>query len=54
MFNVPDWNIEKLTGYKPITTYYSDFSIAEKFGLKEVENTYRRAFKNNSLGGTND
>lgn len=46
MFRIVDWNIEKLTGYKPITTYYSDFSIAEKFGLKEVEDTYRRAFRN--------
>ena len=23
------WNIEAMTGYKPMTTYYDDFSIAE-------------------------
>ena len=46
MFNVVDWTIKELTGYEPITTYYTDFGLAEKFGLKEVENTYRRAFKN--------
>ena len=23
-----DWNIEALTGYKPKTTFYTDFSIA--------------------------
>lgn len=46
MFDVVDWNIEALTGYKPITTYYSDFGIAERFGKQEVRNTYKRAFKN--------
>ena len=24
-----DWNIERMTGYKPMTTCYMDFSIAE-------------------------
>ena len=23
-----DWNIERMTGYKPMTTCYMDFSIA--------------------------
>ncbi len=45
MFGIKDWNIEALTGYKPITTYWSDFSIAERFGEKEVRDTYKRAFK---------
>lgn len=45
MFNVPDWNIEKITGYKPKTTYYMDFGIAERFGESAVRDTYRRAFK---------
>ena len=24
------WNIEEITGYKPITTFWQDFSIADK------------------------
>ena len=41
------WNIEELTGYKPITTFYEDFSIADNFGEKEpyaVADTFRRCF----------
>lgn len=45
MFGVKDWNIQELTGYVPITTYYTDFGIAEVFGEREVRGTYRRAFK---------
>ena len=26
------WNIEAMTGYKPRTTFYEDFSIADAFG----------------------
>lgn len=40
------WNIEAMTGYKPITTFYEDFSIADMFGVKAIKDTYRRAFKN--------
>lgn len=29
------WNIEALTGYKPITTFYEDFSIADHY-LKKI------------------
>ena len=36
-----DWNIEELTGYKPKTTFYSDFSIAEKFGEDAILETYK-------------
>lgn len=39
------WNIEKLTGYKPITTFYEDFSIADMFGLDAIKDTYNRAFE---------
>ena len=45
-----DWNIEAMTGYKPMTTFYTDFSIAERFGLEAVQDTYNRAmegWKNN-------
>lgn len=43
--NIKVWNIEELTGYKPITTFYEDFSIADKFGKNAVIETYHRAFK---------
>lgn len=39
------WNIEAMTGYKPITTFYEDFSIADRFGVKAVKDTYRRGMK---------
>ena len=39
------WPIEEMTGYKPKTTFWNDFEMAEPFGLKEVEDTYKRAFK---------
>ena len=39
------WNIEETTGYKPITTFWGDFSIAEKFGVKAVNDTFKRAFE---------
>ena len=42
---IKTWNIEAQTGYKPITTFYEDFSIAEHFGVKAIKDTYKRAFK---------
>lgn len=39
-----NWNIEAVTGYKPITTFYLDFSIADKFGKSAIQDTYDRAF----------
>lgn len=41
---IADWNIEELTGYKPKTTFYTDFSIADKFGVDAIKDTYKRAF----------
>jgi len=41
-----DWNIEEMTGYKPKTTFYMDFSIADRFGVSAVKDTYKRAFEN--------
>ena len=38
------WNIEAMTGYKPKTTFYMDFSIADKFGANAIRDTYKRAF----------
>ena len=31
--------------YKFKTTFYNDFAIADMFGIKAVEDTYKRAFK---------
>lgn len=42
---IPKWNVEELTGYKPQTTFWQDFSIAEKFGTWGVQGTFNRAFK---------
>lgn len=33
------------TGYKCFTTFFEDFTIAEKFGLNAVKDTFNRAFK---------
>ena len=38
-----DWNIEEFCGYKPISTFYTDFGIAEWFGKDAIEDTYNRA-----------
>lgn len=40
---IENWNIEAMTGYKPISTFYEDFSIADMFGISAVEDTYKRA-----------
>ena len=39
------WPIEELTGYKPKTTFWLDFSIADKFGADAIRDTYNRAFE---------
>lgn len=36
---------ESFCGYKQITTFYSDFSIADHFGVNAIKDTYKRAFK---------
>lgn len=38
------WNVEKFCGYKPITTFWEDFSIADRFGESAVRDTFNRAF----------
>lgn len=42
---IKTWNIEALTGYKPISTFYEDFSIADAFGEAAIRDTYKRAWK---------
>jgi len=39
------WKIEEMTGYKPKTTFYEDFSIADRFGKCAVLDTCKRAFE---------
>lgn len=39
------WNIEQLTGYKPISTFWEDFTIAEAFGDEAILDTYERVFE---------
>lgn len=36
---------ESFCGYKQITTFFSDFSIADAFGTDAIKDTYKRAFK---------
>lgn len=45
MFTIKDWNIEAVTGYKPISTFFTDFSIADQFGADAIKDTYKRALK---------
>ena len=42
--SVPVWNVESELGYKPITTFWNDFSIADAFGNSAVADTFKRAF----------
>jgi len=42
---IKTWNIEELTGYKPFTTFYEDFSIADNLGINAIKDTYKLAFK---------
>lgn len=41
---IPMWDIEAETGYKPLTTFWQDFSFADAFGAESVKDTYKRAF----------
>ena len=33
-----------INGYETITTFWSDFTVAEKFGETAIRDTYKRAF----------
>lgn len=41
---IPAWPVEQMTGYKPITTFWQDFSIADRFGINGIKSTFIRAF----------
>ena len=45
------WNIEALTGYKPQTTFYKDFSIADAFGVSAIKDTYKRGLETAKMLG---
>lgn len=34
-----------INGYETMTTFWQDFTIAEKFGVAAIKDTYRRAFE---------
>jgi len=34
-----------IIGYEPKTTFWMDFSIADKFGIEAIVDTFNRAFK---------
>lgn len=38
------WQMAEEIGYTPITTFWDDFSIAEKFGEQAIRDTAKRAF----------
>ena len=42
---IKDWNIKEMTGYEPKTTFYTDFSIADNFGVEAIRDTYKRSFE---------
>ena len=44
-FTIERFNSEDTLGYTQITTFYEDFSIADRFGAKAIKDTYNRAFK---------
>ena len=44
MLNLPRWNITEMNGYVPVTTFWDDFSIAERFGSDAIQDTFNRAF----------
>ena len=39
------WPIEEMTGYKPKTTFWLDFTIADNWGADAVRDTYNRTFE---------
>lgn len=41
---VATFDSESAFGYKQITTFFEDFSIADNFGENSIKDTYKRAF----------
>ncbi len=45
LIEVENWTIEQQTGYTPITSFYTDFSMADNIGTEAVRNTFDRCFE---------
>ena len=43
--DITTFNSEAFCGYKQITTFFQDFSIADNFGIEAVMETYENGFK---------
>lgn len=44
-FTIPAWPVEQMTGYKPFTTFWQDFSIADRYGVNGIKSTFTKAFR---------
>ena len=44
MPTLPAWTMAAEIGYKPKTTFWQDFSIADLYGADAVQDTFNRAF----------
>ena len=42
---IKTFDSESFCGYKQITTFFQDFSIADNFGVNAIRDTFNRAFK---------
>ena len=42
---VYDSYLEQFTDYRSITTFWDDYSIAERFGVAAVKDTFKRSFR---------
>ena len=43
---ISTFDSESAFGYKQITTFWQDFSIADNFGASAIRDTYNRSFEN--------
>ena len=41
---ITTFDSEGMLGYKQITTFFTDFSIADNFGEKAIKDTYKKTF----------
>lgn len=46
---VKNWNIQEMTGYEPKTTFYTDFSIADNFGIDAIKDTIIEHLKSGAM-----
>lgn len=45
VLKIVSFDSEAAFGYKQITTFFHDFSIADNFGTQAIKDTYNKAFK---------